>query len=150
MFRSQCIDPKSDLGGRQTFQPYTRWTGTRPNRVYWAGRRFLRITWKREWQEHREIARESRATSDIEPWRRSLGFYALLGSVNGKTAMRMLLDHKSHIEYRTVEKIILVGDNDDDKEPKLKLNEAEARSFIILLSEKRQPPSQIPILSHSQ
>ena len=39
------------------------------------------------------------------------GFYALLGSPNGKTIMRMLLDHKSHIGYKTVERIVLVGDD---------------------------------------
>ena len=67
------------------------------------------------------------------------GFYALLGSPNGKTMMRMLLDHKSHIGYKTVERIVLVGDD------KLDLSEPEARTFLVVLSNKRQSLSRIPV-----
>ena len=51
--------------------------------------------------------------------------------------MRMLLDHKSHIGYKTMERIILVGDN------KLDLSEPKARMFLIMLSNKRQSLSRI-------
>ena len=57
------------------------------------------------------------------------GFYALLGSVPGKLAMRMLLDHKAEVVYRLVDRVILVGQNDPDP--------GKARSFLIQLSEPR-------------
>jgi len=98
--------------------------------------------------KHCSHTREGPERGRIEYTTQDQGFYALLRSVNGKSTMRMLLDHKSHIGYRTVEKVIVIGDS-DDKEPKLKLEGPEARSFMILLSEKRQPPSKIPILSRS-
>ena len=60
------------------------------------------------------------------------GFHALLGSPNGKTIMRMLLDQKSHIGYKTLELIVLVGDD------KLDLSEPEARTLLVVLSNKRQ------------
>ncbi len=98
--------------------------------------------------KHCSHTREGPERGRIEYTTQDQGFYALPRSVNGKSTMRMLLDHKSHIGYRTVEKVIVIGDS-DDKEPKLKLEGPEARSFMILLSEKRQPPSKIPILSRS-
>ena len=105
-----------------------------------------RVIW--EAFKHSSHTREGPERGRVEYTPQDQGFYALLGSVNGKSSMRMLLDHKGHIGYRTVEKVILVGDS-DDKEQKLKLDEPEPRTFIILLSEKRQPPSKIPVLSRS-
>ena len=40
---------------------------------------------------------------------------------------RMLLDHKSHIGYKAMERIILVSDD------KLDLSEPGARTFLIVL-----------------
>lgn len=40
------------------------------------------------------------------------GFYALLGSVLGKLAMHMLLDHKAEIDYRSVDRVVLFGRED--------------------------------------
>ena len=57
------------------------------------------------------------------------GFYALLGSVLGKLAVHMLLDHKAETGYRSVDRVILVGKKDLDPE--------KARSFLIFLSEPR-------------
>ena len=90
--------------------------------------------------KHSSHTREEPKRGRIEYTPQDQSFYALLGSVNGKSSMRMLLDHKGHIGYRTVEKVIVVSDS-DDKQQKLKLDGPEARSFIILLSEKRQLPS---------
>ena len=67
------------------------------------------------------------------------GFHALLGSPNGKTMMRMLLDHKSHLGYKTVERIVLVGDET------LELSGPEARTFLVALSNTRQSLSRIPV-----
>ena len=57
------------------------------------------------------------------------GFYALLGSVLGKSVVHMLLDHKAEIDYRCVGRVILVGKRDVQPD--------QARSFIIILSEPR-------------
>lgn len=37
------------------------------------------------------------------------GFYTILGSTNGASSMRLLIDHKAALGNRTVEKIIVVG-----------------------------------------
>ena len=37
------------------------------------------------------------------------GFYAILGSTNGASSMRLLIDHKAELGDRTVERIIVVG-----------------------------------------
>ena len=66
------------------------------------------------------------------------GFYALLGSPNGKVMMQMLLDHKSHIGYKTVERIVLVGGDS------LVLSKPETRTFLLVLSDKRRPLTGIP------
>ena len=69
------------------------------------------------------------------------GFYALLGSVLGKLAMHMLLDHKAEVAYRSVDRVILVGQKD--------LDPSKARSFLILLSEPRprkRAASDLPFL----
>ena len=57
------------------------------------------------------------------------GFYALLGSVLGKLAMHMLLDHKAEMKYRSVDRVVLVG--------KKNLHPSNARLFVILLSDSR-------------
>ena len=51
------------------------------------------------------------------------GFYALLGSVLGKSVMHMLLDHKAETGYRTVDRVILVGQE--------YLDPKKARSLVI-------------------
>lgn len=67
------------------------------------------------------------------------GYPAILGSVNGASSMRMLLDHKALMGYRTVERVVVLGGET------LTLEEPEARSFILLLSPRRIPPSRIPL-----
>lgn len=60
-------------------------------------------------------------------------FYALLGSVLGKSAVHMLLDHKSEIGYRLVERVVLLGR--EDLVPGLQWE--QARTLFIILSEPR-------------
>lgn len=93
--------------------------------------------------KHSSATREGPIRGHVEYTPLDNGFHALLGSPNGKTMMRMLLDHKSHIGYKTVERIILVGDKDLD------LSEAQVRTFLLVLSDKRQAPSRIPVKSMS-
>ena len=93
--------------------------------------------------KHSSATREGPIRGHVEYTPLDNGFYALLGSPNGKIMMRMLLDHKSHIGYKTVERIILVGDKDLD------LSEAQVRTFLLVLSNKRQAPSRIPVKSIS-
>jgi hypothetical protein len=66
------------------------------------------------------------------------GYYGILGSVNGASSMRMLLDHKEEIGFRTVERVVVLGRRF------LTLNEPAARSFILLLSSCRIPSTRIP------
>ena len=77
--------------------------------------------------------REGPTTGHVEYTPLDNGFYALLGSPNGKAMMRMLSDHKSHIGYKTVERIVLVGDDS------LVLDEPETRTFLLVLSNQRRP-----------
>jgi hypothetical protein len=65
------------------------------------------------------------------------GFYAILGSQNGANSMRILLDHKAKIGYRTVEKVVVLPCHDED-------DEELARTFVLILSDRRQRPSMIP------
>ena len=64
------------------------------------------------------------------------GFYALLGSTNGgstngASSMRMLRDLKEALGFRTVERVVIVGErHPDDKE-------VQSRTLMILLSSKR-------------
>ena len=64
------------------------------------------------------------------------GFFALLGSVNGASTMRMLLDHKVHIGHKTIQKIVVFGflNNAADVD-----DFAKHRSFMLVLSNKRKP-----------
>ena len=57
------------------------------------------------------------------------GFYALLGSVLGKSIMHMLLDHKAETDYRSVDRVILISQKNPD--PK------KSRSIVIFQSEPR-------------
>ncbi|CAE7026322.1 hypothetical protein P3342_005752 [Pyrenophora teres f. teres] len=67
------------------------------------------------------------------------GFYAILGTPNGASTMRMLRDHRTELGYRIVEKIVVFGNED------LTMQMPEARTMAILLSDRRTPPSRIPI-----
>jgi hypothetical protein len=69
---------------------------------------------------------------------RDQGYHAFLGSVNGASSMRMLLDHKAALGYRTVERVMILGNKD------LTLTKPEARTVVVLLSSPRFPPSRIP------
>ena len=60
-----------------------------------------------------ETSRTSTATVEKEDNHKEYtdvddGFYALLGSVLGKSTMHMLLDHKSEIGYGLVDRVILL------------------------------------------
>ncbi|RMZ72067.1 hypothetical protein GMOD_00007058 [Pyrenophora seminiperda CCB06] len=70
------------------------------------------------------------------------GFYALLGTPNGASTMRMLRDHQTELGYRIVEKIVVLGNTN------LMMGTAETRTIAILLSDRRSPPSRIPALPH--
>lgn len=63
------------------------------------------------------------------------GFYALLGSVLGKSIMHMLLDHKAEMGYRSIDRVVLLGKKGLDPAQQWEL----ARSFLIVLSEPRSP-----------
>lgn len=62
------------------------------------------------------------------------GYYAFLGSVNGGSSMRMLLDHKAETGYRTVDRVVVLGDD------QLTLKEPRARTVVLLLSPCQNPP----------
>ena len=64
------------------------------------------------------------------------GFYAVLGSALGACNMRMLLDHKSRTGYRIVDRVVVLG---DDLGPEF----CRGRSFMIIMSEKRERPSRM-------
>ena len=69
------------------------------------------------------------------------GFYAQLGSVNGASTVRMLLDYKHQIGYRTVHKIV-VQECEEVEEVKDVL---EARTFCVFLSKCRDPSQDLRI-----
>ena len=68
------------------------------------------------------------------------GYYAILGSVNGASCMRMLLDHKAAMGFRTIERVLVLGKLD----AQLGVEEPQARSVVFLLSSRRTPPTGIP------
>jgi len=76
--------------------------------------------------------------NEVEYTRLDNGFYAILGTPNGASTMRMLRDHRTELGHRVVEKIVVFGEKD------LTMNKAETRSMAILLSDRRTPPSRIP------
>ena len=43
------------------------------------------------------------------------GLYTLLGSTNHASSTRMLIDHKGALEFRTVERVVIVAERDPDK-----------------------------------
>lgn len=63
------------------------------------------------------------------------GFFALLGSVNGSSTMRMLIDHKGRIGYKTVMKIIVFGCNSAADTGDFRKH----RTFMIVLSNEQKP-----------
>lgn len=65
------------------------------------------------------------------------GFFAVLGSPNGASTMRMLIEHKSLIGYRKVERVLIDGceaqeHTEDDR---------KSRTFVIELSNTRELPA---------
>ena len=56
------------------------------------------------------------------------GYFAILGSPNGASTMRMLNDHKAAIGHRTVERVIVLGDEN------ISIEEPQSRSFLLLLT----------------
>ena len=68
------------------------------------------------------------------------GYHAILGSVNGASSMRMLLDHKAAISFWTIKRVLVLG----KLEVQLGVEEPQARSVVFLLSSRRTPPTGIP------
>jgi hypothetical protein len=93
--------------------------------VIWQAARFSTFT--REGQDHH-----------IEYTDEDHEYHDILESVNGASSMRMLLNHKAAVGYRTVERVMILGHKD------LTMSRPEARSFILLLSPRRNPPTSIP------
>ena len=61
------------------------------------------------------------------------GFYPILGSQLGNVAMNMLLDHKSEIGYKYVDRFVLFGRTDMPTGREW----GPAKTFLIILSEPR-------------
>ena len=90
-----------------------------------ASKAVIKDTWAysdctRDEEFHREL-------TDTDP-----GFFAVLGSINGYSTMRMLRDHRQAVGFRTVERVLLLKTEDreipkDDKAP----------TFMMLLSSPR-------------
>ena len=97
------------------------------------------------WQAERHSS-SSRVDEDYQQTytRIDNGFYAILGTPNGASTMRMLRDHRTELGYRVVEKIVVFGQKG------LTMEGPETRSMVILLSERRTPPSRIPRSDFSQ
>ena len=55
-------------------------------------------------------------------------YFAILGSPNGASSMRMLNDHKAAIGSRSVERVVVLGDQN------ISLEEPQSRSFLLLLA----------------
>ena len=56
------------------------------------------------------------------------GYYAILGSPNGASTMRILNDHTAAIDNRTVERVIVLADKTVSPE------EPQSRSFLLILT----------------
>ena len=67
------------------------------------------------------------------------GFFALLGSINGASTMRMLLDHKAEIGFRTVDRMVVFAEDEDDHTTQF----GKLRSFMIVLSDPRMAPARM-------
>jgi hypothetical protein len=68
------------------------------------------------------------------------GFYAILGSTNGASSMRLLIDHKAELGNRTVERIVVVGGLPGTRNGvalDLRDDFTRSRSFFLVLSERR-------------
>lgn len=90
-----------------------------------ASKAVIKDTWAysdftRDEKFHREL-------TDTDP-----GFFAVLGSINGYSTIRMLRDHRQAIGFRTVERVLLLKTQDGEI-PK----NGQAPTFIILLSSPR-------------
>lgn len=68
------------------------------------------------------------------------GFFALLGSVNGASTMRMLLDHEEEIGFRIVDKVVVFAENEVEQIEEF----GKLRSFMIVLSDPRMVPTKVP------
>jgi hypothetical protein len=65
------------------------------------------------------------------------GFYAILGSDNGASSMRLLIDHKYELGGRIVERIVVVGGPPSRATGKDLYDDfTRARAFILVLSER--------------
>lgn len=87
---------------------------------------------------HSTCTREE--TTHFEYTEADQGFYALLGSINGASSMRMLIDHKEALGFRTVERVVVLGTGNTAE------NNIPSRTFMILLSSKRGVESDDQIL----
>ncbi|KAL8856142.1 MAG: hypothetical protein Q9178_007267 [Gyalolechia marmorata] len=71
------------------------------------------------------------------------GFHAILGTANGASTLRMLLDHKQDAGWRTVEKVIVL------ESEKAELTEKDSRSILILLTDRRTKADRTDDAGHS-
>ncbi len=90
-----------------------------------ASKAVIKDTWAysdftRDEKFHREL-------TDTDP-----GFFAVLGSINGYSTMRMLRDHRQAVGFRTVERVLLLK-TEDGEIPK----DEQAPTFMMLLSSPR-------------
>ena len=74
----------------------------------------------RDEKSHREL-------TDTDP-----GFFAVLGSINGYSTIRMLRDHRQAVGFRTVERVLLLKTEDGDIP-----EDKQAPTFMMLLSSPR-------------
>ena len=90
-----------------------------------ASKAVIKDTWAysdftRDEKFHREL-------TDTDP-----GFFAVLGSINGYSTMRMLRDHRQAVGFRTVERVLLLK-TEDREIPE----DDQAPTFMMLLSSPR-------------
>ncbi len=69
-------------------------------------------------------------TTHFEYTEADQGFYALLGSINGASSMRMLIAHKEALGFRTVERVVVLRKEAPE-------GIIPSRTLMILLSSKR-------------
>lgn len=68
------------------------------------------------------------------------GFYAILGSTNGASSIRLLIDHKTALANRTMDKIVVIGGlpGTRNRSPlDLRDDFTRSRYFFLVLSERR-------------
>jgi len=84
---------------------------------------------------------ENPATSYAVYTKEDDGFYAILGSTNGASSMRLLIDYKAELGNRTVERIVVVRGllgTRNSVALDLRGDFTRSRSLFLVLSERRR------------